>query len=652
MKKAYNIFHLNLAYSSISEEERPSIIEKCYFPLLEVIETMRIPMGIEMSGWTLNKINELSPDWLERFKYLQKSKLCELVGSGYVQLIGPLVPYKVNYWNQRLGFQLYEQILSVRPNIAMMNEMAYSTDLVSIYQEAGYQGIILDASNIKLALKNQRFKKLPSFAKGHTNSHLPILWSESILFQKFQRYIHGDITLEEYIQNIKKNWFGLLPIPIYSNDAEVFDYRPGRFREETNIHPQGEWNRIMGLLDSLTSQLQMKWVLPSDAINYHLSATPNNSCYLTSSAYPIPTKKQAKYNINRWAITGRNDLWINTMCHRIYKSLNTNHRTNSKLWQKLCELWASDYRTHITNKRWDFICSDTRMFLRSLNLSMEIEPRNWINPRIQIIRSTSSKKHISIGPENIITKVETNLVRLELNIRRGMAIHSLAFASQNYVSIIGTIAQGNFSSIEHGIDYYSGHVVMEFPKQHMRVTDLERVSPEYFEDNEYIYVRGSIVTRYGNIVKQYKLSKYSEKVELSTILEGWQRNYNIVRVGNLTLLPHSFNSPINLRCKNGGDNMDIFELRHPCNHLQSVSTLVSSGSGYGATNGRIEIGDNNTTIAIDWDPAECAAYPMLYYQPIEESFVARITFSLSELDETYKNGGIIPSFRFSLRPII
>ena len=48
-----------------------------------------------------------------------------------------------------------------------------------------------------------------------------------------QHYVHGDISMNDYLSYLKKclsNNDSVLPI--YCNDAEIFDYRPGRFSEE------------------------------------------------------------------------------------------------------------------------------------------------------------------------------------------------------------------------------------------------------------------------------------------------------------------------------------------------------------------------------------------------------------------------------------
>ncbi len=96
----YLFFHLNLAFSSIEEEDRSLVIDSCYWPLLTLIEDQNLKTGIEMSGYTLEVISRLSPEWVTRLKTLIQTGKTELIGSGYAQLIGPLVPARVNEWNQ------------------------------------------------------------------------------------------------------------------------------------------------------------------------------------------------------------------------------------------------------------------------------------------------------------------------------------------------------------------------------------------------------------------------------------------------------------------------------------------------------------------------------------------------------------------------
>ena len=347
--KGYLVFHLNLAFSSIEEKAWEDVIKSCYHPLLDLIEKTGVPVGIECTGWTLRQIKKIDPDWIDRFRVLLDSNYCELIGSGYCQIIGPLVPEKVNEWNQKIGLDDYSEILGQKPQLSLVNEMAFSQSMVDLYSRFNYRGFIMDRDNIRLALDSF---EVPSIAKGHGDFSLPILWSDSILFQKVQHYAHGDISLETYLNYLKgRIESGESFLPIYCNDAEVFDYRPGRFKEERPTHPDGEWNRLHDLIQSIVKDAQVEILLPSEALAQSLAASKKTISNLVSVGYPVPVKKQAKYNIARWAVTGRDDMWLNTTCHRIAKELISSENHNKKDWEELCELWASDLRTHITEKK-------------------------------------------------------------------------------------------------------------------------------------------------------------------------------------------------------------------------------------------------------------------------------------------------------------
>ena len=72
---------------------------------------------------------------------------------------------------------------------------------------------------------------------------------------------------------------------------------------------------------------------------------------LESAACPVPVKKQRKYNLARWAVTGRDNIAINAACERIYRGMLATSADDAD-WKELCYLWASDFRTHMTEKRW------------------------------------------------------------------------------------------------------------------------------------------------------------------------------------------------------------------------------------------------------------------------------------------------------------
>ncbi len=629
------------------------MIEKCYWPLLELVDAHGLPLGIEMSGWTLEQIQTIAPQWVERFKILLEQGACELIGSGYVQMIGPLVPYELNLRNQQFGLYVYRSVLGVEPRLALVNEMAYSSGMVDVYQKSGYQGIIMDRDNVSLALGfDSDAAVMPSYARGTKGGVMPVLWSDSILFQKFQRYAHGDIRLDDYLAYFRNRAVELkLPLALYANDAEIFDFRPGRYETESGLHAEGEWLRIEQLVARL-KQEGAEWLSPSQALARSCENKPMEAVQLTSVKQPVPVKKQAKYNLSRWAVTGRDDLWLNTMCHRIYQALQrSGFDNNPDLQRRLCQCWASDMRTHITDQRWDSL-------LEALDsLAVEVGVELGYSEHGQQISKDSTEQElldagysISFDEDGFLLSIQTESLQLVLNLRRGLTVHSLAFRDHGYLPVVGTLPQGYFHSIELGADFYSAGVVVEQVTKHRRLTDLEWVEPKISVVDGDLHIKAIVETTLGQIHKELVIDSNTQRLAVNIAFPGWLRPYGTVRAGTLTMLPEAFNDSLSVSYHAGGEGEELLELNDGCDHHQPASSLVSCKSGLGATSGCVKIGDGEKGVSIHWDTTEAAIFPMLQHQPCQTESLTRLFFSLCEIDETYRQGGELPSLRYQISP--
>lgn len=637
--KAFLIFHLNLAFSSIEKESRKKVIQNCYYPLLDLIEKTSCQIGIEMTGWTLEEINRIDSKWITRFKKLLDSKSCELIGSGYSQLIGPLVPYKVNFWNQKIGIDTYLEILKTKPEIVLVNEMAFSTSMVDIYKEFNFKGMIMDRDNVRLAIGSD---KLPTKAKGLKNHSIQILWSDSILFQKIQHYAHGDISKKDYLNYIEsriKN--GEKMLPLYCNDAEVFDYRPGRFSEERPTHSDGEWNRISNLLESIKSETNIEIVSPTKVLEINKNKKEQISSKIVSTQYPIPVKKQSKYNIARWAVTGRDDIWLNTMCHRISKYFEDSKCSDKDDWKILCQLWSSDYRTHITEKRWEKIKTKTYETLEKYNLNeSNLDQQHFAindDDSIENILKKVKGVNLNIYNDDTLLNISTKFINLDLNLRRGLAINKLSFLSHQMKPCIGTLQHGFFEDINLGADFYSANTTIEMPLNRSRVTDLDRIDPKfYFIDDKNFEIHGDIKTSYGNIKKVIGISTESEILTLSYDLSNFKNIFGSIRLGIITLLDRFTDKSTKISFANGGDDLEAFDFCNEIDHSKPASTLVSSSRGIGASTGLIYVTNDKDNLKLAWNPHKCAVLPMLINTSRKNKTLSRILFSMQEYDDTLK----------------
>ena len=75
--RLFILFHLNLCFSSIEESERKNVIKRCYWPLLELIEKLKIPVGLEATGYSLEEIKKIDPEFIKRLRFIIKNKYCK-----------------------------------------------------------------------------------------------------------------------------------------------------------------------------------------------------------------------------------------------------------------------------------------------------------------------------------------------------------------------------------------------------------------------------------------------------------------------------------------------------------------------------------------------------------------------------------------------
>jgi hypothetical protein len=637
----FAVFHLNLAFSSIEEEQRDTVIERCYWPLLELAETEG-PLGLEATGFTLEEIASRDPEWCSQARRLIESGHIELIGSGYAQIIGPLVPARVTEANLRLGNDVYERVLGLRPSLALVNEQAYSAGLVGLYLDAGYRGILMDWDNPSVHHPEwpAETRYQPQFAKGADGRAIALLWTNTVAFQKLQRLAHGDIAPGDYLDYVEaQRDRKTRAFCLYASDAEIFDFRPGRYRIEESLGGESEWHRIADVFARLKSVRGQRLVAPSEALNA-TGIDPLQALRLESAACPVPVKKQRKYNLSRWAVTGRDDLGINAACERIYRGL-VSEAADDEAWRELCYLWSSDFRTHITQKRWTAYC-----------VRLERAEAKWASASPASTRASEPRSAIAFAREIRHIDIETPALKGRLDRRRGLAIESLRFAGDRRATI-GGLPHGHFDDIGFQADWYTGDCVFEAPGEH-KVTDLEWCEAEIARTGcGDLIVSARIATPKGAIVKTMRFHARTPCVDfdLQFEWENWDRG--ALRLGHITLLPEAFDwAALSLTTHNGGKDCETFPLKdRQVDHGAPVSFLVSSSYGIGMTEGWAELGDETTRIRVEVDRETAPLLGLLAHRPIGGSLFCQLALSAFELDETRKPDPYRAGprrFRFSL----
>ena len=635
MPLAYTAFHLNLAFSSIDEDQRPTVVKRCYWPLLRLAEK-GYPIGIEATSYTLRAIKEIDPKWIKACKDLIKKGLIEFIGSGYVQMIAPLVPAEVTAKNLQFGLEDYECLLGVRPTLALINEQAYSAGLLPLYNDAGIEAVMMDWAEpaSHLANWNKSWSKRPQTLVGEDKVTMPVVWSDAISFQKLQRYAHSEIEADEYLEFLNLQLeSGAAAFPLYTSDAEVFDYRPGRFDTEPPTTAMSEFGRLEILLRVLQKSGAVKLVRPSEALSkLNRASAPIR---IESARVPVPVKKQRKYNILRWAVSGRDDLALNTLCWRRFRQIKEDQTADDRDWRQLCRWWASDYRTHITAARWN-------------NLIQEINDSGELNSFSSAAQPASKEMTASVREAGRYLVVEGQDFHLSLNKRRGMAIQSMGFGRHNPAvaggpasnGLIGTLAHGFYDTIEFGADFYTGHYVAE-PADRHKITDLMQCSPEITVDGPRVTCKCLIKVGQQEIEKAIEID-----VSTQTVTVSYHPSLNLpwdgsARFGHVKLNPRAFNREhLYFECQNGGYQRQKFGLWDDgliaTDHGAPVSRLVSATTGLGLTDGVLELGDDQHYVRLYCAREDVATCGMITAKEVGESYFIRAALSLSESDETRK----------------
>jgi hypothetical protein len=624
----YKIYHGNLAFSSIEEDSLEEVIDQTYFPLLNLVEKENLKIGLEINAYSLEKIQKLKPHWIEKFKNLHKKGLVELIGSGYMQIIGPLVPYEINIKNQKIGLEIYEKILNITPTIAYINEQVFSKSMVDIYSEIGYKAIVMEWNNAYSIHPRGAWKKEyafePVIAKG-LNSSLPILWTDTILFQQFQKVVHQEYCIDEYIDVLKRYIdLGYKVLSIYSSDLEIFNFRPGRFKTETKIKID-EWKMISKIIKRLKKYA--KFYLPSEILDKLLKN--NIKLDLTTFANPIIVKKQSKYSLSRWAACGRGANYINTLCYNYY--------IKNGIDKKLLQFWGSDYRTHTTIKKWEKAIN----FLE--NKSVKIKSKNYkiLNNDVKLIEK--NKKLI----------FEKNYFKIVFNKQKGMTLDKVY--KNNKKLQFGTVKHGELDYITHGADFYTGTTTIESADT-KKIADLLQIEKySFYKINKNKYKLSTII-KMKDVAIEYKswiidLNEFTLTLDIKLKLNNFINGS--IRLGTLTLLPQDKKSNFWYECKNGGKKYERFYINDKIKieHSQARSLIQSSSGGIGVTNGVLRLGiDENIICEIKIDREKSYPFVMLQNSYDHDKYLTRLFFGVQELDDTLKvNENRIFNLRYSIK---
>lgn len=605
-KYSFIFFHLNLFFSSLPENKRKEVIDKCYWPLLDLIENFQNPIGVEITGWTLETIYKKDKNWVKKFKFLLDKKKIYLIGSSYTQAIFPLIPYEVNRYNLEHGKKIYKKILNCIPKIAYINEQCFSKSLVDLYKGQNFDYIILDWDSIRGNNKLlSQFKFFPQKIKGNKDV-INVIWNSSTNFQNFQKNIHSKINTRTYFNIIKKvNQFKNGLLSVYGSDAEIFDFRLKRYEHEQELdkNKKSEWEKILDLLNLIKTKFTFINLNNVNKLNL-IKKFKNNILDITSAENILPTKKQKKYNPLRWYVGGIDNFSINTFCWKIFE----NKKNNKNILKDLCYYWSSDFRTHIETKRWN------KFFLKIKKEASSYDNKSILDT---ILNPKFKKKSYNLDENGDFIYFENKDLFFRLDKERGLSLGEFGLKKENKkLPFIKKYDQGDFRNERLNVDFFNGHNVSE--NSNFKVTDLDRKGIIKIKKNKNIL----IFNNYFKFKKKIEINK-TWYFDLSTEILYLQNKIKLFETDFLSIRANYFNlnyemfdlDKLKISTKNGGKNLETFYLKNSKDFFydEPISSKFTAQNCFGNTDGSVEFNDNNSSLKfhIFHENGSCA--PMLNF---------------------------------------
>ena len=619
MQQTYSLFHINTSFSSIERKNLKNVISECYWPLLNLVEKNDYKISIEASGKSLEDINKIDLKWIKKLKELIKNKKCEFIGSGYSQIIGPGVPYEINYKNLVYGNEVYTKLLNYNPKIALINEQAFSNSLIGIYNKF-FKAIIIDHLNHPNFNSDNQEPQILTDDKGNSIS---VIWSNSISFQRFQRYIFGDINLNdylEYLKNYKKKFYC-----IYSSDVEIFDFRPKGSKSERPLK-NGEWAKIDNLFKVFKKDKKNQFVFVHDMLK---KVNTKKKVNLTSIINPTIVKKQRKYNINRWLLAGKNNLELNTLCIRAYNTIK-DLKNSKKKFTKLCELWGSDFRTFPTSKKLNYFYKNINKLIKNKKIKKQ---KNFFE-ELKI----SLKKIKNLHEDDNYIYYKNNNYSIILNKKKGLTIDTFIDNSVNKLKLFGTVKQGILNNSLFESDYFSTHYTNLNKSNLKRYSGLAENKIKFFYKKDFLIFRTSQkINKQGKCDKEIILNTKKSELIINFKFKNLISSYT--RLNFVTLNPHNFDKKKVFIASNlGGKEKEKFDLIDKnFNHgsfVENVGSLVTTNNSVPSSKGEIIIGDNKKELHFSVNQNLSFLIPMIEYEKRKNSYLMRIFFSAKESDET------------------
>lgn len=285
------------------------------------------------------------------------------------------------------------------------------------------------------------------------------------------------------------------------------------------------------------------------------------------------------------------------------------------------KILGSDYRTHITENKWNKAIDN----LENL-LTLE-------NDDIQILK----KSNENFYEKNNLIIFEKNKLRIIFDKKKGLTLDTIFIDNKKFP--ICTIKHGELDLIKHGADFFTGTSIIE-SSETKKISDLVEVEGiNYYKLDENIYkIESSLQMKNGiKELKSWIIDERNSSIAFDLVLDCPIFIRGSIRVGILTLdKTFALKNGI-IKLKNGNKYYEKIKLQNnEINQHIPKSLTQSSLSGLGCTNGVIKFENDDSSFKVKIDREISYPFVMLQNNKDKFGYLTRIYFSLQELDDTLK----------------
>ncbi|MEM9103806.1 MAG: hypothetical protein AAGB12_15965, partial [Pseudomonadota bacterium] len=236
--------------------------------------------------------------------------------------------------------------------------------------------------------------------------------------------------------------------------------------------------------------------------------------------------------------------------------------------------------------------------------------------------------------------IENKSIRLELNCRKGLAIHKFYQYDFHEQWIYGTVEQGALGDSKFSADFFSGNLTFDKPFLE-RITDLQSVRPTLFTvegNSHYLFLKITINTPQGSITKWLQFNYVSGELRIYWDISQLKLSLCVLRFGFVTLNHECFaNLPLLLTAHNGGLNADQFDIGDfDFDHGAAVNYKTTCNNALGMTENALTLGYKDFYIRLTKHPCEANVLGMGLFRQTNKGYLCRTWLSAREIDDTAK----------------